>query len=196
MLKTWRAEFRAGQELKRRIELERWEQEKRWGEEDRAARQKALQDNAVDLSEHNATLKTAAAVSYLTLVCHEDTWTFMATEAYGIWKPQWTQSDPGGPYFCPDYSQASKFTASPNLPRRRITKEDNGMQTVLLSGHNLVRLLDVLREGSAADDVVRSARCVRLYNKLAEFVALVDPDAPAGQTTGVEFRIDDSVDLS
>lgn len=125
VLKTWRSEFRAGQELKRRIALERWEQEKRWREEDRAARQKALQDNVVNLAEHNANLKTAAGVSYLTLVCHEDTWTFMATEAYGIWKPQWTQSEPGVAYFCPDWSEAGKFTASPNLPPRRITQQDN-----------------------------------------------------------------------
>lgn len=34
----------------------------------------------------------------------------------------------------------------------------------------------------------------QLHNKLAEFVELVDPDAEAGQTTGVTFRIDDSVD--
>ncbi|MFJ7015790.1 hypothetical protein [Streptomyces albogriseolus] len=39
-----------------------------------------------------------------------------------------------------------------------------------------------------------TARCSRLYNKLAKFVELVDPDAEAGQTTGVTFRIDDSVD--
>ncbi|MYX18384.1 hypothetical protein GTY67_34105 [Streptomyces sp. SID8374] len=86
MLKTWREEYRANQAARRRIELEQWEQEKRWREEDRAARQKAVAENAVDLAVHNANVKAAASVSYLTLVCHEDTWTFMATRAFGQWE--------------------------------------------------------------------------------------------------------------
>jgi hypothetical protein len=56
---TWREHYRAGQEAKPQIERERWEQERRWPEEERAARWKALQENAVDLDEHNATMKTA-----------------------------------------------------------------------------------------------------------------------------------------
>lgn len=40
--------------------------------------------------------------SYLTLVCHEDTWTLVATEAFGRWKPCWIasthdQNDTRGP---------------------------------------------------------------------------------------------------
>ncbi|MEU5108215.1 hypothetical protein AB0H07_39160 [Streptomyces sp. NPDC021354] len=193
MFKTLREQFRANQELKRRIRLEEWEQQKRWREEDRSARQKALQDNSVDLAEHNANLKTAAGVSYLTLICHEDTWTFVAVEAFGLWKPVWTQSNPGMTDWCPDWAEATKFTVPPNLPMRRITKQQEGMQKVILSGHNLVRILDTLREGTASDDIARSARCMTLYGKFAEFVALVDPEAAAGQTTGIEFRIDDSV---
>ncbi|MFE7427440.1 hypothetical protein [Streptomyces sp. NPDC057545] len=204
MFKTWREEYRANQATKRRIELERWEQEKRWGEEDRAARQKAIAENAVALDEHNANLKAATGVSYLTLVCHEDTWTFMARRAFGQWRPAWTQSTLAGVYsvsYAPDMVQRDKFTVDPNLPEGRIKKITsgtvrNGMQQVILSGHNLARLLAVLHEGAGEDDVIISARCGRLYGKLAAFVDLIDPDAEAGQTTGVTFRIDDSVDAA
>ncbi|MGW6836305.1 hypothetical protein ACWGCI_23265, partial [Streptomyces sp. NPDC054949] len=201
LFKTWREQYQANQEMKRRIELERWEQEKRWREEDRAAKRKVLQDNAVFLSEHNEHLKVAAGISYLTLVCHEDTWTFVATVAFGIWRPAWVTSvrNAIGIASAPRWDDVTNFTVDPNLPDGRITKlvlEKDGMQKVVLSGHNLVRILDTLREGSAAEDIVQSARCVRLYNRFAEFVGLVDPDVPAGQTTGVEFRIDDSLDAA
>lgn len=92
MFKTWREEYRTNQAARRQIALERWEQEKRWREEDRAARQKAIAENSAELAVHNSNVKAAASVSYLTLVCHEDTWTFMAARAFGQWKPEWTQS--------------------------------------------------------------------------------------------------------
>ncbi|WP_369266149.1 hypothetical protein [Streptomyces harbinensis] len=199
MFSTWREQYRANQEVKREIQREEWEQEKRWREEDRAARQKVLEANAVDLEEHNVNLKTASAVSYLTLICHDDTWTFVATEAFGIWHPTWTTSTSGSHYGCPAPMQAGKFNPNPNLTKGRISRLDppgSGLLRISLSGHNLVRILDKLRDGTAADDVVHSARCIRLYGKFAEFVALVDPGAPAGMTTGVEFRIDDSVDTA
>lgn len=204
MLKSWREEYRANQELKRRIELERWEQEKKWREEDRAARQRTLEENAVDLDAHNENLKAATGVSYLTLVCHEDAWTFMAALAFGVWKPAWTQSTRivsiSAPYG-PNYQDQTEFTVDPNLPEGRIKKHssllnETGMQDVVLSGHNLTQLLNALRDGIATDDVAFSARCVRLYNKLAEFVHLIDPDAPAGMTTGIKYQIDDSVDAN
>ncbi|XVV39788.1 hypothetical protein ACQPXT_41005 (plasmid) [Streptomyces sp. CA-100214] len=91
MLKTWREEYRANQALKRKIALEQWEQEKRWREEDRAARLKVIAENAPALAAHNEHIRTATGVSYLTLVCHEDTWTFMAVRAFGQWKPYWTK---------------------------------------------------------------------------------------------------------
>lgn len=200
MFKTWREEYRAGQAVKRQIELERWEQEKRWREEDRAARQKAIAENAPALAEHNANLRAATGVSYLTLACHEDTWTFMATRAFGQWKPTWTQSTRPTSITqipnCPDSVEATRFTADPNLPEGRIKKSGKGMQEVLLSGHNLAQLLNALHDGAKEDDVAASARCGRLYSNLVEFVDLIDPDAEAGQTTGIRFHIDDSVDAA
>lgn len=147
--------IQAGQELKRRIRNERWEQEKRWREEDRAARHKVPgQRRRPERAQRN--LKSAARISYLTLVCHENTWTFMATEAYGIWRPHWTQSTVDFYVWCLGRHEVEQFTEDPNLPKSRITKHDNGMQKIVLSGHSLVRLLDKLRDGTAADDVVRA----------------------------------------
>ncbi|MFF1691707.1 hypothetical protein [Streptomyces sp. NPDC058254] len=203
MFKTWREEYRAGQATKRKIALEQWEQEKSWREEDRATRQKAIAENAPALAEHNEHVRTAAGVSYLTLVCHEDTWTFMAVRAFGQWKPAWTQSVKPSitAMWAPTWGEQDAFAVDPNLPEGRIKKigsgsERNGLQQILLSGHNLTQLLSALREGTKEDDVAASARCSRLYNKLVEFVDMVDPDAEAGQTTGVQFRIDDSVDAA
>lgn len=204
MFKTWREEYRANQAAKRQIELEQWEQDKQWREEDRAARQKSVAENSVDLAVHNENVRAATGVSYLTLVCHEDTWTFMAIRAFGQWQHAWTQSKVSGIYsvaHAPDSVQVARFTANPNLPEGRIKKlpsgtARNGMQQVILSGHNLTQLLSSLHEGSKEEDVVTSARCSRLYNKLVEFVDLIDPDAEAGQTTGVTYRIDDSIDAA
>ncbi|MEU2311506.1 hypothetical protein [Streptomyces albidoflavus] len=205
MFKTWREEYRANQAAKRRIELEEWEQEKRWREEDRAARLKAVAENAVDLAEHNQNLKAATGVSYLTLVCHEDTWTFMAIRAFGQWKPEWTQStraqsvlDIGN---APEHGELGRFTVDPNLVSGRIEKlptgtDKAGMQRITLSGHNLTQLLASLHQGAKEESIADSARCGRLYSKLVEFLNLLDPDAEAGQTTGITFQIDDSVDAS
>jgi hypothetical protein len=205
VLKAWREEFRANQAMKRKIEQERWEQEKRWREEDRAARQKVTAENSTELEEHNVNIRAATGVSYLTLVCHEDTWTFMAIRAFGQWKPAWTQSTRMNsvldqPHH-PDILEEKRFTVDPNLPEGRIKKlseglAHKGMQEVILSGHNLAQLLAALYEGIKEDDVAASARCSRLYNKLVEFVDLIDPDAESGQTTGVRYRIDDSLDAA
>ncbi|AXK33484.1 hypothetical protein DVA86_13310 [Streptomyces armeniacus] len=204
MFKAWREEYRANQAMKRQIKLDEWEQEKRWREEDRTARQKAIMENTTALATHNENLKAAAGVSYLTLVCHEDTWTFMATRAFGQWQPAWTQSTYGGPLYvryAPNSAEVRAFAVDPNLPDGRIKKISDGkvrhgMQEVILSGHNLTQLLGALHDEADEDNVADSARCGRLYNKLAEFVDLIDPDAVAGQTTGVKFRIDDSVDAA
>ncbi|MCX4581224.1 hypothetical protein OHB41_50670 [Streptomyces sp. NBC_01571] len=205
MFKAWREEYRANQAVKRQIELERWQQEKQWREDDRAARLKIAADNAPALAEHNGHMKTAAGVSYLTLICHEDTWTFMAQRAFGQWEPAWTQSTKPTSmaqiHEAPGSVDSTRFTVDPNLPPGRIRKLGaasgrSGLQEVLLSGHNLTQLLGVLYEGIKEDDAAASARCSRLYNKLADFVELVDPDAEAGQTTGVSFRIDDSLDAA
>ncbi|WP_063775157.1 hypothetical protein [Streptacidiphilus anmyonensis] len=196
MFKALREQYVANQEQQRQIAREKWEQEKRWQQEDRDAALAAIATNAVGLDEHNTALKLATGVSYLTLVCHEDTWTFVATHAFGWWKPTWTKStfdstDYHGPNTASIYAKG--FTVNPNLSSGRIKKSENGMQTVTLSGHNLVRILETLRSGTAGPDLVSSARCRSLYSKFATFVAMVDPEAPAGQTTGVRFLIDDSV---
>ncbi|WP_329460758.1 hypothetical protein [Streptomyces sp. NBC_01497] len=150
---------------------------------------------------HNENLKVATGVSYLTLVCHEDTWTFMAILAFGTWKPTWTDSVTRSitGTRCPTYED--KFTQNPNLPDGRITKlteggRQNGMQKVILSGHNLAQLLVSLQAGSVVDDATTSACSNRLYRKLVDFVDLVDPDAEAGKTTGITFRIDDSIETN
>ena len=81
----------------------------------------------------------------------------------------------------------------PNLPRGRISKLDDGMKQIKPSGHNLVRVLDSLYAGATSGDIVHKARCTTLYEKFASFVRLIDPATASGQTTGIEHRIDDSV---
>ncbi|MYX18383.1 hypothetical protein GTY67_34100 [Streptomyces sp. SID8374] len=70
------------------------------------------------------------------------------------------------------------------------------MQQVLLSGHNLTQLLSSLHEGAKEEDVAASARCSRLYNKLVEFVNLIDPDAEPARRPASRTRIDDSLDAT
>ncbi|MEU1826642.1 hypothetical protein ABZ502_29955 [Streptomyces abikoensis] len=193
MFKTLREQYIADQEQKRAIRAEQWAQGKRWKEEDRAVRLKAQQENSVDLAEHNVTMKTAASVSYLTLVCHEDTWTFIAKQAFGFWCPDWDNSElekGKGPW---DWNSYDRVRPNPNLTKGRIKKLEAGMQEVLLSGHNLVRILETLRNGTEEVRLAHAARCKTLYGKLAQFVALVDPALPTGQSTGVPYRIDDSL---
>ncbi|MBK3586059.1 hypothetical protein JHN49_20885 [Streptomyces sp. MBT57] len=125
MIKSLLEQWKAGQEQKRAIEAERWEQEKRWREEDRAARlekeaeqaqleaeqeksdqearaeeeqsQKEKDKRSSDLYEqlygvHHDLLDTAGTVSFVQLECHEDTWSYIARQAFGMWQPQWTTS--------------------------------------------------------------------------------------------------------
>jgi hypothetical protein len=194
VLKTLQTQWKADKEQARVIAAERWEQEKRWREEDRAAQLKARERNLVELTEHNATMRKAVAVSYLTLVCHEDTWTFVARVAFGQWQPNWVTSEGSGIMVdTPTHYQGDNFKVNPNLPRGRITKHTAGLQSVVLSGHNLVRILETLRTGCASEDLVHSARCATLYEKFQGFARMVDPSAAAGKTTGVKFRIDDSI---
>ncbi|NUK50384.1 hypothetical protein HRW14_08785 [Streptomyces lunaelactis] len=196
MFDTWREQFRADRELKRKIKAEQWEQEKQWREEDRAAEVKAREANSVATDEHNEAMRIAAGVSYLTLECHEDTWTFVAIKAFGFWKPDWVTSEvqpDKSPTKGPWTYAYDQIKTKPNLPPGRITKLDDGMQEVSLSGHNLVQILDALREGTTSDDLSDASRCRTLYGKFAEFVDLVDPEAPAGQTRGIRYQIDDSL---
>ncbi|MGW0845564.1 hypothetical protein ACWD26_36605 [Streptomyces sp. NPDC002787] len=193
-LKTFVEQYAKNQQVKRDLLVQRGEQERRWREEDRTVLRAALAANRVALDQHNGTLRRAAGVSYLTLRCHEDTWTFLARTAFGIWEPGWTQST-RDPYdrVGPGATKAARFTADPNLPPGRITKADGGMQDVLVSGHNLVLLLDALREATTAEATANGARSRTLYDRLAAFTAKLDPTAPPGRTTGVLCRIDDSL---
>lgn len=194
LVKTFLEQYAKNQQLKRELRVQRDEQERRWREEDRAVLQAALAANRVALDEHNGTLQRAAGVSYITLRCHEDTWTFMARTAFGVWEPNWTQST-RDPYdrVGPGVNKAAHFTANPNLPPGRITKGDGGMQDVLLSGHNLVLVLDALYAATTSEISANGARSKTLYDKLASFTAKLDPSAPPGRTTGVLWRIDDSM---
>ncbi|MEU1377944.1 hypothetical protein ABZ442_30470 [Streptomyces triculaminicus] len=193
MLKTLREQYIAGKEQERAIRAERWAQEKQWREEDRAAQLKAQKDNSIDVTQHAETMRTAAGVSYLTLVCHEDTWTLIAIEAFSFWRPHWDNSELNKGCGPGSHSEYCRIVPDPNLRRGRITKLESGMQSVVLSGHNLVRILDALSKGTTSDNLAHAGCCKTLYTKLAGFVAQVDPSLPAGQSTGIEYRIDDSV---
>ncbi|WP_371578657.1 hypothetical protein [Streptomyces sp. NBC_01314] len=194
LFRTFVEQYTKNQQLKRDLKAQRGEQERRWREEDREILQAALAANRVALEQHNGTLQRAAGVSYLTLRCHEDTWAFLARTAFGVWEPGWTQST-RDPYdrVGPTAARAAHFTAEPNLPPGRITKADGGMQDVQLSGHNLVLVLDALREATASDLTATGARARTLYDRLASFTAKLDQAAPTGRTTGILWRIDDSL---
>ncbi len=194
LIKTFVEQYARNQQLKRDLLAQRGEQERRWREEDRVILRAALAANRVALEQHNDTLRRAAGVSYLTLRCHEDTWTFLARTAFGVWEPAWTQST-RDPYdrVGPTATRAAHFTTNPNLPPGRITKADGGMQDVQLSGHNLVHLLDALHEATTSELTATGARARTLYDRLASFTAKLDPAAPTGRTTGILWRIDDSL---
>ncbi|MEU6799403.1 hypothetical protein [Streptomyces neyagawaensis] len=194
LVKTFVEQYTRNQQLGRELRVQREEQERRWREEDRAVLLAALAENRVALDEHNRTLRRAAGVSYITLRCHEDTWTFMARAAFGVWEPNWTQST-RDPYdrIGPGVSKAGRFTADPNLPPGRVTKAEGGMQDVLLSGQNLVLVLDALHTATTAELSATGARSRTLYDRLASFTAKLDPGAPPGRTTGILCRIDDSL---
>lgn len=192
--KTFAEQYARNQQLKRDLKAQRGEQERRWREEDREVLRAALAANRVALADHNATLQRATAISYITLRCHEDTWTFMARTAFGVWEPTWTQST-RDPYdrVGPGPAKAGRFTAHPNLPPGRVIKGDAGMQDVLLSGHNLVLILDALYRATTSELSADGARSKTLYDRLASLTTKLDPAAAPGRTTGVLCRIDDSM---
>ncbi|MFD4023758.1 hypothetical protein ACFWRV_09600 [Streptomyces sp. NPDC058576] len=50
--------------------------------------------------EHHDMLNTAGTVSFVQLECHEDTWSYIARQAFGMRQPRWTTSvlgEAGGP---------------------------------------------------------------------------------------------------
>ncbi|MER7048902.1 hypothetical protein ABT391_29105 [Streptomyces jumonjinensis] len=223
MFKTLAEQWRANQEQKRAIAAEKWEQEKRWREEDREGRrqkqaeeerlrQEQEQERAAKEARnaettsilyraHFGVMKKAATVSYVSLTCHEDTWTFIARRAFGTWSPEWltsvTQDGPGqgGPV-----AKEGAFRKNPNLTPGRITKQDNGMQTVEVSGDNLVTILERLWESAYGQsyylavldpDPNRSA-CGPLYQRFETWLKGLEPgkaDKP-GHTLVLDERLD------
>ncbi|MGW2282867.1 hypothetical protein [Streptomyces sp. NPDC001770] len=233
MIETLLEQWKAGQEQKRAIEAERWEQEKRWREEDRAARlekeaeqdrmkaEKEKADQAARAAEgqtraeddrareeekqknselysklldrHVEIAKRAATVSFLQVQCHEDTWSYIARHAFGVWQPQWTTStagEPGGPL-----PSDGEFTKDPNLPAGRIDKQRNGMQVVAVSGDNLATILDALFQHAYTGVLVgfRSGTegwrtSTPLYRRLEEIV--LELEKTDGYTPGMKFHID------
>ncbi|MFE7275875.1 hypothetical protein [Streptomyces sp. NPDC057623] len=194
MLKALVEQFVESRRHKRDLANRRWQQEERWREEDRAVDLAARAANEVSATRHGEVMRRLAGISYVTLRCHEDTWTFMARAAFGVWKPFWSQSTyDAGNRAGPDGRHLALFTAGPNLPKGRITKGADGMQDVFVSGHNLVRILDALRTVTRSDDPARAAQGRTLYEKLSAVAGMMDPAEPAGRTTGFIVRIDDSL---
>ena len=190
---TFVREYAKNQQHKRDLATLRQEQELRWKEEDRAVRLAESARNSAGLEDHATCMRQLAGLSYVTLRCHEDTWTFISRVAFGLWEPEWTQST-WTSYRCgPDLTQAHRFTVDPNLPDGRITKKACGMQDVFVSGHNLVRILDALRTAARSDDLTHGCRARTLYERVAAIATAVDRTRPTGQSTGVVIPIDDSL---
>ncbi|MFI6125484.1 hypothetical protein ACIBCU_38245 [Streptomyces sp. NPDC051064] len=211
MIKSVFEQWKANQEQKRAITAERWEQEKRWREEDRAAAvQKATDQEKIRVQEEKAKdaarqervdtyielykyhlplLEKAATLSYVDMVCHEDTWTYIARRAFGAWQPEWTMSlatDQGGPV-----PTDVEFTKNPNLPEGRITKHSDGMQTIAVSGDNLVTILGALFEaawGPSMEPSSARAACGPLHGRIGEF--LRDLDSATSTKPGHELFLD------
>ena len=223
MFKTLVEQWQANQEQKRAMAAEKWEQEKRWREEDREEqrrkqveeeklRQQQEQERAAKEAHraettsilyraHLGVMKKAATVSYVSLICHEDTWTFLARRAFGAWSPEWitsvTQDGPGqgGPV-----AKQASFTKNPNLTPGRITKQDNGMQTVEVSGDNLVTILERLWQGAYGTNAYlaildfdpNKGACGPLYGRIESWLEGIEPgtaDKP-GHTLVLDERLD------
>ncbi|MFF1779803.1 hypothetical protein [Streptomyces virginiae] len=225
MFKTLLEQWQANQEQKRVIAADKWEQEKRWREEDREekrlkqAEQAKLEQEAdqkraekrareeetysILYGAHRRVMKQAATVSYVSLTCHEDTWTFLARRAFGMWSPGWltsvTQDRPsqGGPV-----AKDGPFRKDPNLTPGRIVKQDNGMQTIEVSGDNLVTILDRLWETAYGSNIYLTltdtdpnrAACGPLYSRIEKW--LEGLEASAVSKAGHAFVLDERIDLS
>ncbi|MEU8883858.1 hypothetical protein [Streptomyces hydrogenans] len=98
----------------------------------------------------------------MSLNCHEYTWTFLARRAFGTWSPEWLASVPQGSEQTGIIGPKgkAKFIKDPNLVPVRITKHTNGMQTVEVSGANLVAILESLWD---------TAYGLNIYKALTDF---------------------------
>jgi hypothetical protein len=194
VLRKFIEQYVENQRHKRELARRRWEQEERWREEDRAIDLAARAAKDVSARRHGESMRRLAGVSYIALRCHEDTWTFMARAAFGVWEPSWSQSTHDTwNRIGPDSKRLCMLTVDPNLPEGRITKGADGMQDVLISGHNLVRVLDALRTAARSDDPARAARGRTLYERISAVADMTDATRPAGKTTGIVVSIDDSL---
>jgi len=194
VFKTLLEQWKANQEHKRAIAAERWEQEKRWREEDRQeskAREAAEQEKKAREEEtyriiyraHLDVLQTAATISYVSLTCHEDTWTFLARRAFGIWSPEWLTSVEQDGSDVPGPTGKADFTKDPNLTPGRITKHEDGMQTVEVSGDNLVAILESLWQGAYGRNIYRfitdpdrnRPACGPLHTRISDWLSDLEP---------------------
>ncbi|MFE7618183.1 hypothetical protein [Streptomyces sp. NPDC057496] len=216
MFRVLLEQWQANQEQKRELAAEKWEQEKRWREEDRqeqrqkkAEQERLKQEKEREREEtftvlyraHLRVMKKAVTVSYLSLVCHEDTWTFLARRAFGHWSPEWVtsvrQDQPGrgGPV-----AKDEDFRKDPNLTPGRITKQDNGMQTVDVSGDNLVTILDRLWDSAYGGNTFENFRdtdpnrgaCGPLYCRFENWLESFD-EGTAGKP-GHALVLDERID--
>ncbi|MGW7620821.1 hypothetical protein ACWGLG_34290 [Streptomyces antimycoticus] len=218
MFKTLLEQWKANQEQKRKIAAERWEQEKQWREEDRAAElqkkeeadKRRLQEQEEEekkkqerqelynwlYRKHLDAQHKAGTVSYIDLVCHEDTWTYIARRAFGMWEPGWVTSQKGTGGDGPGTADGA-FTKDPNLVEGRISKQSDGMQTVQVSGDNLVTILDVLYEHQwgvkGVYDEAKSAGWP-LYKRIEGFLEELDSASVAepGHKLVIDQRINGS----
>ncbi|MFE0379332.1 hypothetical protein ACFW1M_28010 [Streptomyces inhibens] len=217
MFKTLLEQWKANQEQKRAIAAERWEQEKHWREEDRqenrareAAERERNEEETARSEEtyrtiyraHLRVMRKAVTISYVSLTCHEDTWTFLARRAFGTWSPEWLTSVSESEL--PSPSKPAGFTKEPNLTPGRITKQDNGMQTIEVSGDNLVTILERLWEGAYSRnpykaltdlDPNRSA-CGPLHTRISDWLEGLEPGTASkpGHALVLDERIEGAAD--
>lgn len=140
---------------------------------------------------HVAAMQRAIGLSFVHVTLHEDTWTFIARSSFGIWEARWDTSTSHGDPSSPHRSHHFPHGA-PNLQRGQIVKHQDGMQTVLLSGHNLVTILASLRAGSRSNwnSEANKARHRTLYVKLRDFAMCIDLSAERSGTPAPGLAID------
>ncbi|MGI5447397.1 hypothetical protein ACQEVM_16745 [Streptomyces sp. CA-243310] len=171
--------------------------------EQRAEAERRKETDAILTRWHLDVMKRAAAVSYVSLICHENTWTFLAHKSFGNWAPTWTTSTVqeragrGGPG-----PKDKPFSKDPKLSVGRITKFDNGIQRIEVSGDNLVRILDKLWDSSfgshlyvaMTDTSPNRAWCGPLYKRFSDW--LEEVEALPADALGHSLVLDERIPLA
>ncbi|MGO4459401.1 hypothetical protein AB4039_19200 [Streptomyces sp. M-16] len=146
--------------------------ERRERRAEEAARQSAAREEFE--GRHRLRLSTAAAVSSVVIVCHEDTWAFVERLVFPT---------PGTGFHIPFHGSVD----SQHFPGERCRVDrGTGMATVTLSGPHLVRCLTIFRAVLAAgadhvlQDAQRYAMSKRLYARFSSLVDSIDPDTSSG----------------